>query len=61
MILVIGMLQLRMRQTDIDVISAGHTHGMQLGVEVGDWRWSPSQWIYKQWADLYKEEYQICM
>jgi predicted MPP superfamily phosphohydrolase len=40
---------------DIDLMLAGHTHGMQFGVEWGNFRWSPSQWAYKQWADLYQE------
>lgn len=47
--------QVRTAHPDIDLMLAGHTHGMQLGVEIGDWRWSPSKWIYKQWADLYQE------
>ena len=47
--------QVRSQQPDIDLMFAGHTHGMQLGVEIGDWRWSPSKYMYKQWADLYKE------
>jgi predicted MPP superfamily phosphohydrolase len=40
---------------DIDVAFAGHTHGSQFGVKIGDFRWSPSQYIYKQWAGLYHE------
>ncbi len=47
--------QVRQMQPEIDITFSGHTHGMQLGVEIGDFRWSPSQWIYKQWADLYQE------
>lgn len=47
--------QVRPNFSDIDLMFAGHTHGMQLGVEIGDFRWSPSKWIYKQWADLYSE------
>ncbi len=38
---------------DIPLTLSGHTHGMQLGVEIGNIRWSPSQYIYKQWAGLY--------
>ena len=40
---------------DIDLMLSGHTHGMQFGVEIGDFRWSPSQYVYKQWADLYQK------
>ncbi len=50
--------QVRPNYPDIDMMFAGHTHGMQLGVEIGNFRWSPSQWMYKQWADLYQEENQ---
>jgi predicted MPP superfamily phosphohydrolase len=46
--------QIRQQFGDIDVTFAGHTHGFQFGVEVGNFRWSPSQWIYKQWADLHE-------
>lgn len=38
---------------DIDVMFAGHTHGFQFGVEIGKFKWSPAQYAYKQWADLY--------
>lgn len=47
--------QVRPNHPDIDLMLAGHTHGMQFGVEIGNFRWSPSQWMYKQWADLYQE------
>ncbi len=47
--------QVRPEYPDIDLMLAGHTHGMQFGIEIGDWRWSPSKFIYKQWADLYQE------
>ena len=50
--------QVRPNFKDIDLTLSGHTHGMQLGVEIGDFRWSPSKWVYKQWADLYQEEEQ---
>jgi hypothetical protein len=32
---------------------AGHTHGMQFGIEIGGFRWSPVQYFYDEWADLY--------
>jgi len=35
---------------------SGHTHGLQMGIEIpGFFRWSPSQYVYKQWAGLYTE------
>ncbi len=40
---------------DIDMTFAGHTHGFQFGVELGKFRWSPSQYLYKQWAGLYQQ------
>lgn len=40
---------------DIDVMFAGHTHGFQMGIEIGDFRWSPAKYSYVQWADLYRE------
>jgi predicted MPP superfamily phosphohydrolase len=33
---------------------AGHTHGFQFGIESPGIKWSPSQWLYKQWAGLYQ-------
>ena len=51
--------QVRTEQPDIDLMLAGHTHGMQFGVEIGNFRWSPAQYRYKQWADLYKESNQF--
>ena len=35
---------------------SGHTHGLQMGIEIPSWfKWSPSQYMYKQWAGLYEE------
>jgi len=39
---------------DIDLTLSGHTHGMQFGVELPGFRWSPIQYVYKQWAGLYE-------
>lgn len=38
----------------IDLTLSGHTHGFQFGVEIPDFKWSPSQYVYPQWAGLYK-------
>jgi uncharacterized protein len=43
---------------DIDLMLSGHTHGMQFGVELPGFRWSPVQYMYKQWAGLYQNERQ---
>jgi len=34
---------------------SGHTHGMQLGVKIPGFQWSPAKWRYKEWAGLYEE------
>lgn len=46
------------KHKEIDVTFSGHTHGFQFGVEIGGFKWSPSQYIYKHWAGLYQEEKQ---
>jgi uncharacterized protein len=43
------------KYTDIDLMLAGHTHGMQFGVEIPWLKWSPVQYVYKQWAGLYEQ------
>ncbi len=40
---------------DVDLMLSGHTHGMQFGFETPFFKWSPVQWVYKQWAGLYEE------
>lgn len=47
--------QVRPEYKDIDLMLAGHTHGMQFGVELPGFKWSPVQYVYKQWAGLYAE------
>lgn len=39
---------------DIDLMLAGHTHGMQFGMEIPGLKWSPVQYVYKEWAGLYE-------
>lgn len=39
---------------DVDLMLSGHTHGMQFGVEIPGFKWSPVQYMYKQWAGLYE-------
>lgn len=38
---------------EIDLTLSGHTHGFQFGVEIPGFKWSPVQYVYKEWADLY--------
>lgn len=47
--------QVRPDYKDIDMMFSGHTHGFQFGIEIPGFRWSPSQYVYKQWAGLYTE------
>ncbi len=42
----------------IHLTLAGHTHGMQFGVEIPGIKWSPVQYRYPRWAGLYKEKNQ---
>lgn len=46
--------EVRPKYGDIDLTLAGHTHGMQFGVEIPGLKWSPVQYVYKQWAGLYE-------
>jgi len=43
-------------KTDIALTLSGHTHGMQAGINIGNRKWSPIQYKFKQWAGLYKEK-----
>ena len=47
--------QVKEEYKDIDVTFSGHTHGGQFGIEIPGFKWSLSQYAYKQWAGLYKE------
>jgi predicted MPP superfamily phosphohydrolase len=44
---------------EIDLTLSGHTHGFQFGVEIPGFKWSPVQYIYKEWADLYQDKNQF--
>ncbi len=43
---------------DIKASFAGHTHGLQFGVDTAFYRWSPAKYIYNEWMDLYTENNQ---
>lgn len=40
----------------IHLTLSGHTHGMQFGIELFGFKWSPIKYVYKQWAGLYQDE-----
>jgi len=48
--------EVRKEYKDIDLTLAGHTHGMQFGIEIPGLKWSPVQYIYNRWAGLYREQ-----
>ncbi len=47
--------QVRPEYSDVDLTLSGHTHGMQFGVEIPGFKWSPVQYVYKEWDGLYEE------
>lgn len=47
--------QVKPEYKDIDLMLSGHTHGMQFGVEIPGFKWSPVQYMYKEWAGLYED------
>jgi predicted MPP superfamily phosphohydrolase len=40
---------------EVDLTLSGHTHGMQMGILAGSFRWSPSKYFYPNWNGLYAE------
>ena len=47
--------QVQKSYPQVDLMLSGHTHGMQFGLENPYFKWSPVQWVYKQWAGVYKQ------
>ncbi|HEY4649956.1 MAG TPA: metallophosphoesterase [Pontibacter sp.] len=47
--------EVNQKYQDIDLTLSGHTHGMQFGVNIPGLKWSPVQYVYKQWAGLYQK------
>ncbi|HEX5625756.1 MAG TPA: metallophosphoesterase, partial [Saprospiraceae bacterium] len=39
----------------IHLTMSGHTHGMQMGIEIPGFKWSPIQYRYPKWAGVYQE------
>jgi len=47
--------EVRPKYSDIDLTLSGHTHGMQFGIEIPGFKWSPVKYVYEQWAGLYEQ------
>ncbi len=47
--------EVKEHEYDYHLTLSGHTHGMQFGIEIPGIKWSPVQYMYKQWAGIYKE------
>jgi predicted MPP superfamily phosphohydrolase len=43
-------------QQQVHLTLSGHTHGMQFGIELFGFKWSPVKYMYKQWAGLYRNK-----
>ena len=46
----------KMHPSNIHLTLSGHTHGMQFGIDLKNIKWSPVQYRYKKWADLYESD-----
>jgi uncharacterized protein len=47
--------QVNKKFPSVDLTLSGHTHGMQFGIEIKGFRWSPSKYFYEHWAGLYSK------
>ncbi len=45
-------------RTGVHLTLSGHTHGMQFGIRIGKFRWSPIQIKYPRWVGFYQQGYQ---
>lgn len=48
-------LQVKQFTKPIHLTLSGHTHGMQFGIDLPFFKWSPVKWKYPKWAGLYSE------
>lgn len=42
----------------IHLTLSGHTHGMQAGIEIPGFKWSPIKYRYPEWAGIYEQDEQ---
>ncbi|MDI1354075.1 MAG: metallophosphoesterase [bacterium] len=52
-------MQVLLDYPEVDLTLSGHTHGMQMGIEIPGFKWSPIKYLYKNWAGLYKQGQQF--
>lgn len=45
-------------KTSVFLTLSGHTHGMQMGLKIGKWIWSPVKYIYPHYAGLFQNDNQ---
>ena len=50
--------EVKEKYKDVDLMLSGHTHGMQFGLEIPGLKWSPVQYVYKEWSGLYEDAHQ---
>lgn len=48
-----------LEHSNIDLMLSGHTHAMQIELNLFGYHISPSAWIYPEWSGVYKENGQI--
>ena len=47
--------EVKNHESHIHLTLSGHTHGMQMGVEIPGLKWSPVKYRYPHWAGVYEE------
>ncbi len=45
--------EVRAKYPWFDLTLSGHTHGMQMGIDIPGIRWSPAEFLYEEWGGLY--------
>lgn len=43
---------------DVPLTLSGHTHAMQMGIKIGNYKWSPAQYLYPEYDGLYRHKHQ---
>jgi len=43
-----------LKNEKVDLTLSGHTHGMQFGISLNGFKWSPAKWKYPEWGGVYE-------